>query len=78
MTPYKFGDSFVKYTVIPTSPNKTTKPKPLTDAYLSENMGEHLKNSKAAFNFCIQFYKDDKTTPLDNSLKIWQEKIAHI
>ncbi|MFC5049259.1 catalase [Rubritalea spongiae] len=73
MTPYKLGDQYVKYTLIPTSARKSNKPKPLTDSYLSQNIQSHLKAGEASFDFCVQFFKNDKTTSLKDNMQIWKE-----
>jgi len=73
MTPYQLGEKFVKYTLIPRSAAPVSKPKPLNDAYLSQNMDAQLDEGEAVFDFCVQFYKNDKETSLTDNMQIWKE-----
>lgn len=75
-TPYQLQDTFVKYSIVPTSGYKSTFPTELTDEYLSENNALHLKNNEATFDFRIQFFKNDKQTPLENAGIEWTEDIS--
>lgn len=75
-TPYKFGDRFVKYKLLPTSSFKSPLLDDLTDDYLSENMISHLKSNNATFDFLIQFFKDELNTPLENAGIEWKEDVS--
>lgn len=72
-TPYTYGDKKVKYKIIPTSTIKSTLPKKLTNDYLTMNMDKHLKEHKANFDFFVQCFKDETTTPIENAGVEWKE-----
>ncbi len=71
-TPYLFGDKQVKYKVVPTSATKSELPKPLTDSYLTDNMSRHLGNDMASFDFYIQEFVDEVSTPIEDAGVEWQ------
>jgi hypothetical protein len=72
-TPYHLGKGIVKYKIVPTSSYKSTLPVPLTENYLSENIVNHLDHSEASFDFMIQFFKNESTTPIENASIEWKE-----
>jgi hypothetical protein len=74
-TPYKFGVSVVKYSLIPTSKYVSNLLEPLTDNYLAENNAKHLEETEATFDFCIQYFKNEKETPIENAGIVWDEEI---
>jgi hypothetical protein len=71
-TPYQFGSQKVKYALVPTSSYQSTLPTELTDDYLSKNMSSHLKQNHASFDFFIQFYKDEQSTPIEDAGVEWK------
>jgi len=72
-TPYLFGAGrAVKYIVQPTSAEKSTRPDPLTDAYLSAALAARLERSDASFDFMIQFQADARSMPIENALVEWK------
>ena len=71
-TPYAFGEKTVKYMVVPTSEFKSELPHPLTDNYLSTNMSNHLQNQTASFDFFVQFFDNEATTPMEDAAVEWQ------
>ncbi len=73
-TPYQYGEKKVKYKIIPTSKNKSSLPRKLTDDYLTINMDNHLKNENATFDFYIQQFTDELKTPIENAGIEWKEK----
>ncbi|OEH93863.1 catalase family protein [Bacillus solimangrovi] len=76
-TPYLFGnDRAVKYSLVPTSNYKSTLPTQLTDSYLTDNMEKHLKEKEATFDFMVQLYKDDHTTPIEDAGVEWKAEEA--
>ena len=83
-TPYRFGKKIVKYRLKSTSDYKSEAPKDLSDNYLKENMMNHLQNDAATFDFEIQFYINEKLTPIEEARTEWKEsdspfiKIAEI
>lgn len=69
--PYKLGDKVMKYKMIPTSSKKSALPAELSDNYLTENMQQHLKQQEATFDFCVQLFKDEKSTPIEDAGIEW-------
>lgn len=75
-TPYKFGPYKVKYKISPTSQFKSEKPKKLTKTYLKDAMANHLQNDTASFDFSIQLFDDEKTTPIEDAAIEWKEQVT--
>lgn len=73
-TPYAFGDHKVKYKIVPTSAQKSQLPAKLTDDYLTKNMNEQLQHGPATFDFYIQEFKDENTTPVEDAAVEWPEQ----
>jgi hypothetical protein len=74
-TPYQFGpDRTVKYAVRPTSRRTSTKPRTLTDTYLTDALRAHLDQDDASFDFLIQFHVDESRTPIENASVEWQPR----
>ena len=72
-TPYSFGKLKVKYKVTPTSNYTSEIPKEISKNFLKENMEKHLSSFKATFDFKVQFFKDEKTTPLEDASIEWDQ-----
>ncbi|RDC56356.1 hypothetical protein DU508_12185 [Pedobacter chinensis] len=72
-TPYQLEDSLIKYTIIPTSEHMSTFPVEPDDDYLLANNAAHLREHEASFDFLIQFFKNEKDTPLENAGIEWKE-----
>ncbi|MDP8098247.1 hypothetical protein [Pasteurella atlantica] len=80
-TPYQFGNTQVKYKIVPTSTLKSKLPTPLTDNYLTDNMANHLAKESATFNFYVQKFIDEKQTPIEDASVQWKSpfiKVAKI
>lgn len=76
-TPYLFGeDSAVKYSLVPTSPYQSTLPAVLSESYLSEQMEAHLAKQEASFDFLVQKFKDQRSTPIEDAAVEWKEADA--
>lgn len=73
-TPYQYGNTKVKYKLVPTSTYKSTLPNTLTDDYLSKNMQIHLNEHQATFDFYIQTYSNEEKTPIEDAGIEWEEK----
>ena len=71
-TPYAFGEKAVKYTAVPTSEFKSELPNPLADDYLSRNMSNHLQNQAESFDFFVQFFDREATTPIEDAAVEWR------
>ena len=73
-TPYLCGpDHCVKYSLVPTSPLKSSLPALLTDDYLTENMEKHLAAGEASFDFMLQLQKDPGRMPVEDAGVEWRE-----
>lgn len=71
-TPYLWGKTeAVKYSILPTSSQRSVLPAKLTDNYLSLAMQAHLEASEASFDFCVQLRRADM--PIENAGQAWDE-----
>ena len=70
--PYKLGDKAMKYKMVPTSAFTSELPSELTDNYLTDNMQRHLQQHAAMFDFYVQLFKDEKTTPIEDAGVEWK------
>ncbi len=77
-TPYQFGNTKVKYKLVPTSARKSELPNPLTDSYLTDNMASHLQQDKATFDFYVQAFVDEKQTPIEDASIAWQSPFIKV
>ena len=73
-TPYRLGDTFVKYRIAPTSSYVSQLPSKLSDNYLTENMQKHLDKEEASFDFYVQCFKDEESTPIEDAAVQWEEE----
>jgi hypothetical protein len=73
-TPYAFGDSKVKYKIVPTNDQKSQLPAKLTDDYLTQDMVQKLQTKSTTFDFYIQEFKDENTTPIEDAAVEWSEQ----
>jgi hypothetical protein len=71
-TPYRLGPRAVKYSAIP-DVLETRIPQSPSKDYLREAMAALLNNREAGFTFAVQFYKDDRTTPIEDATVDWPE-----
>ena len=74
ITPYRFGNDIVKYTLIPTSGYQSRRPVRLTPTYLRDNMKRHLTNQCATFNLMIQ--RRTKGMSIEDASDLWDEKAS--
>jgi hypothetical protein len=72
-TPYRFGNTYAKYSLVPTSTYKSTMPSRLSENYLSENNAGHLRSHEASFDFMVQLFTNEQQTPLEDAGIRWQE-----
>jgi hypothetical protein len=74
IAPIKLGPYAVKYTVLP--PDGTERParRRRTDNFLREELADRLRKSDLTFDFVVQFYVDDKRTPIEDSSVRWKPK----
>jgi hypothetical protein len=73
-TPYLFGPGrAVKYIARPASGRASTKPKSLTDTYLSDALKTRLAEGDACFDFLVQFQTDPVRMPVEDASVEWEE-----
>ena len=73
-TPYLFGAGrAVKYIVRPVGGERSPKPQPLTDTYLTDALRARLARSDATFDFLIQFQTDSRRMPIEDASVEWKE-----
>lgn len=72
-TPYMLGEKIVKYKLVPTSSHKASMPSDLKENYLTDTMQEHLDTEPATFDFCVQLFQNEKTTPTEDAGEEWLE-----
>ncbi|MDG6882442.1 Catalase [Phocoenobacter uteri] len=77
-TPYQFGNTQVKYKLVPTSTMKSKLPTSLTDSYLTDNMANHLAKESASFDFYVQKFSDEKQTPIEDASIVWQSPFIKV
>ena len=82
-TPYKFGDTAVKYRATPESPDIVGEMPGKGENYLRQVMVEQLTTRKqpATFGFYIQRWVDPEATPIEDPTVEWKsewEKVATI
>jgi hypothetical protein len=76
-TPYLFGpDRVAKYSIVPTSSCVSTLPQGPGDAYLADNLQEHLGRADATFDFMVQLRTDPETMPVEDAAVEWREEEA--
>ncbi|MDJ0658895.1 MAG: catalase family protein [Crocosphaera sp.] len=75
-TPYKFGNTAMKYAVFPHIEGKKFDRETAEDQtnYLREAMTKHLAEKDAYFDFCIQLQTDVKKMPIEDPTELWDEK----
>jgi Catalase len=75
-TPYLFGSSAVKYSVIPHTTNPDTIPDYPSDDYLRLAMVNQLKDGEALFDFTVQLQTDADIMPIEDPGHEWSEAIS--
>ncbi|MBL0423140.1 hypothetical protein JI739_22585 [Ramlibacter sp. AW1] len=74
---YQCGEGqVVKYKLQPASGFRNRLPATLTDDYLKENLAQHLAERPATFDFLVQCYRDDKSTPIEDASIEWPEDVS--
>lgn len=79
--PYQLGSQTIKFSLLPDdleSPPESTESH--TVNFLRESMVEYLtKNGKEAkFKFLVQFYLDDRKTPIEDPTKEWDSEFHQV
>ncbi len=71
-TPYRFGsDQAVKYSLLPTSRHRSTRPEAPGADYLAEAMQQHLDRDEATFDFCVQLRAEGM--PIEDAAVEWDD-----
>ncbi len=76
MTPYRFGDTAVKYSAKPWSHVLSTIPHPPTDNYLREAMQRYLSREPIHFDFMVQLRTDPAQMPIEDAGKRWSQSLS--
>jgi hypothetical protein len=79
ITPFALGDTAVKYRVAACEGQKAVTSIPRGKDYLSQRLAKHVDpdtGTGGCFDFAVQFYKDDETTPVEKGTAVWKESKA--
>lgn len=74
--PIKFGPYAVHYALMPHAPAEPGAKKGSAPNYLSDELAGRLRQGPVVFDFCVQFYRDDTSTPIEDGSVEWLEKDA--
>lgn len=75
-TPYKLGNTVVKYRVKPCRTGLTPYPANPTPDFLRENMARSLNQQDSCFTFMVQLQKDARSMPLEDATVHWDENVS--
>lgn len=73
-TPYALGNTQVKYRIVPSGTTPSELANPLTDDYLTQNLHRKLGEKSAKFDFYVQEFKNESTTPIEDAAVEWNEQ----
>jgi hypothetical protein len=74
--PIKLGPYAVKFTVRPSEGTEPPARRPQTDNFLREELADRLRKGDLMFDFVVQFYVDDKRTPIEDTSVPWKPEHA--
>jgi hypothetical protein len=77
-TPYKFGDTAMKFSVEPSKSNKLDKSYAKTDNYLQQVMAEYLQDNEAKFDFFVQIQTDAQIMPIEDPTIEWNAPLQKV
>jgi hypothetical protein len=69
--PIKFGPYAVKFTVQPAVGTERATNRPQTDNFLREELTDRLRTGDLIFDFVVQFYVNERLTPIEDSSVLW-------
>lgn len=69
--PIKFGPYAVKFTVQPAAGTEPAANRPQTDDFLREELTGRLRTGDLMFDFLVQFYVNERLTPIEDSSIPW-------
>jgi hypothetical protein len=72
-TPYRFGDTAMKFSARPFSAISKFAETSSPD-FLRDNMGKHLSQGEACFDFLVQLRKNSPAMPIEDPTLEWSEK----
>jgi hypothetical protein len=74
--PIKFGPYAVTFTVRPAKGTKPATKRPLTDDFLREELADRLREGDLMFDFVVQFYVNEQSTPIEDTSVPWKREHA--
>ena len=74
--PIKFGPYAVKFTVRPADGTKPATKRRRTDDFLREELTDRLRAGDLNFEFVVQFYVNERFTPIEDSSIPWKPEYA--
>jgi hypothetical protein len=74
--PIKFGPYAVTFTVRPSKGTKPATKRPLTDDFLREELADRLREGDLMFDFAVQFYVNEQSTPIEDTSVPWKPEHA--
>jgi hypothetical protein len=74
--PIKFGPYAVKFTVRPAKGTRPATQRPLTDDFLREELADRLREGDLMFDFVVQFYVNEQSTPIEDTFIPWKPEQA--
>jgi hypothetical protein len=74
--PTKFGPYAVKFTVRPAKGTEPATKRRLTDDFLREELADRLRNRDLMFEFIVQFYVNERFTPIEDSSIPWKPEYS--
>jgi hypothetical protein len=74
--PIKFGPYAVKFTVRPAVGTEPATNRPQTDDFLREELTDRLRTGDLIFDFVVQFYVNERLTPIEDSSILWTSEHA--
>lgn len=72
----KFGAHAVRYAVTPAATAAPAARTPAQPDYLGDELAAQLRQGAVHYDFRIQFFRDEATTPIENGAVEWLEKDA--
>jgi hypothetical protein len=74
---YRFGDFAVRFTFVPMT---DSAPEPAKDDpdYLRHEFVARLRTEPVSWNFMVQPFRDEETTPIENAAARWDTEQVHI
>jgi hypothetical protein len=74
--PIKFGPYAVKFTVRPANETEPATKRSLTNDFLREELADRLRKGDLMFEFVVQFYVNERVTPIEDSSVPWKPEHA--